>query len=563
MHFFLLLDVRRRSLVNGIRGIQSKDVLSAVASGIVFGGFSVGMFFLARVVTLYLVEVAHIGLFLLHRFAGMVLYVLFITVNVGNLIVSYATMYKSDEVDFLVSLPVRPQHIFAIKFIDNFFTSSSTLALLGLAAFFGYASALHLDAAHVVLITVCINFPLLLLSGVLAVILLLVAVTVGGKFGLRRLVGAGALAYLALTYVYFRISNPVRLVSEVMKHYPNVNGYFGALDPPAVQFLPTHWASEYLYWNAAGEPARGTPSLIALCVVTSVTVMFAWHVGRRLYYRSWLTAGDTFSPKRRARQGGMIAWISLEKQTLGNTAADVFLKRDILMFFRDPSQWIHALTLILLLAVFLISLAGFELPNAQPIYRTVAFLIVILFNGFLLAAIALRFVFPAVSLEGKAFWSIRSAPVSLVRLYLAKLAVATGFVLIVSQFLAAATSALTGERAGVTLVASVVLGSTAVAMPALHLGAGAEFSMFHERNPIRIASSRGASLTFLTSIVYLASLATVLFVPLYRYNIGIANGAGWNPAVFSPVLAGIVVASFVISGIATVTGLRAIGKDFS
>ena len=67
----------------------------------------------------------------------------------------------------------------------------------------------------------------------------------------------------------------------------------------------------------------------------------------------------------------------------------------------------------------------------------------------------------------------------------------------------------------------------------------------------------------MTSIVYLASVAAVLFVPLYRYNVGIANGAGWNPAVFTPVLAGIVLASFVISGIATVTGLRAIGKDFT
>jgi uncharacterized membrane protein len=46
---------------------------------------------------------------------------------------------------------------------------------------------------------------------------------------------------------------------------------------------------------------------------------------------------------------------------------------------------------------------------------------------------------------------------------------------------------------------------------------GGYFANFKERNPIRIASSQGASITFLFTIIYMAILMALLVVPVSNY----------------------------------------------
>src|SRR5664279_4053724 len=86
-HIALLLWIRIRGFRNRLTGSRLADVPGSAATLLVFGGFFVGVFFLSRWATMYFLDTAHIGLFLTHRFLGMVLYVLFMTVNLGNVII--------------------------------------------------------------------------------------------------------------------------------------------------------------------------------------------------------------------------------------------------------------------------------------------------------------------------------------------------------------------------------------------------------------------------------------------------------------------------------------------
>jgi ABC-2 type transport system permease protein len=187
------------------------------------------------------------------------------------------------------------------------------------------------------------------------------------------------------------------------------------------------------------------------------------------------------------------------------------------MFFREPSQWLHLLMMLLLLLVFVLSMSSMEMKLTQPLMQTVSFLVVFLFNGFMLASICLRFVFPAVSLEGEAFWSVRSAPVSLRWLYRQKFLVAGTLVTLVGEALAVVSTSMLRDNRFLTLVSAVLSFFMGLALTGLNLGAGAYFATYREKNPIRIASSQGASLTFLASLLYLGSVALVLVLPLRRY----------------------------------------------
>jgi len=559
--FLLILNVKSSAFLKSATDPRAESVLKNLSSLLIFGGVALGVFLLSRAATGYLLQQARIGLFLFHRFLSMLLYVFFITVNLGNMIVCYATLYKSEEVAFLMGLPVAHHTIFAAKFIDNFFYSSSTLLLLGLALLLGYGSYFGMSAWFYFFTFAAVLLPFMLCAGLIAVIILMVLVRVASRVGIRWLLGFIMTVYLSAIYLYFAAVNPVSMVQEVMKHYPNVNAYFGYLDPPFVRYLPNHWVSEFLYWSVNGEPARATWHLVTLYCILATLLLCAGIVARSYYYKSWVSASEAGTPN-----GGRPLMVPVRVMDFGREGYlsrpfDVLLRRDFWAFFREPSQWLHLLLMIVLLLVFLVSMSSLELRLTQPFLQTVSYLVVFLFDGFLIASISLRFVFPAISLEGDAFWCVRSAPVNLRKLYWQKFGVAFGLIVTIAEILSiASTTMLRGSplliTAGAVATALVALGLTA-----LNLGAGAYFATFREKNPIRIASSQGASLTFLAGMVYLGAVVAILVIPLNRYYEFLIIRGTASPGWLLLPLAGVGIVTGLLFALATGVGLATLRRD--
>lgn len=69
----------------------------------------------------------------------------------------------------------------------------------------------------------------------------------------------------------------------------------------------------------------------------------------------------------------------------------------------------------ILISIFISSISGIDiivLDVYNQYLKTIIYLVVTLFNVFLVASLSLRFVFPLISLEGEALWKIRSAPIN-------------------------------------------------------------------------------------------------------------------------------------------------------
>jgi ABC-2 type transport system permease protein len=188
--------------------------------------------------------------------------------------------------------------------------------------------------------------------------------------------------------------------------------------------------------------------------------------------------------------------------------------------------------------------------------------VVFLFNGFLVASVLLRFVFPAVSLEGEPFWSVRSAPVSLKKLYLYKLGGSLLLVLGIAELLAAASTALLRNDPLLIRFASICMGFLAIGLTGLNMGAGAYFASFKEKNPIRVASSQGASLTFLGSMSFLSFSAMLMIVPLKKYfdNL-IIRGMVTTQWMYLPILL-VGMFSLILFLVSTAMGVRSIRRDY-
>jgi len=551
------LSMWRTLPASGARIVSAKNVFSFL----VYGAFAVGAFYFARIVTWYLLDYIRIGLFLFHRFIAIVLFVFFLAVSAGNVVVSFSTLYRSPEMGFLLSQPVPYTTIFLVKFLDNFFYSSGTLFLASFAVLLGYGSHFGLAWYFYPAILFGVMVPYMLLAGSLAVIVLLAVMKFAAVVNFRILIGCVIAGYVLQIAGYFTLTSPVALVKDVMRYYPFVNAYYGDLDPALTRFLPNYWAAQALYFWITGYGAGVAANLAALVLTSLAGFVGAILLGGRYFYATWLTSITLKNQPRRGRTASLPIF-HFERPSRLRPHAEAILKKEYWMFLRDPSQWIHAVVLAGLLLVFIVSVAGMQLKVEAPDLRAIIYIVIFVFNAFLLASIALRFAFPLVSLEGQAYWSLRSAPIRPSTMYWIKFT-ATLVLLVVLGIAIWFGSNLPYRGMPLLRWASLaIILAVAAAAASLNFGMGALYANFSEKNPIRIASSQGATMTFLMTMLLLVAVVAVYFYPVV--SLFIAQFAGRPlPASELQLAVGFAVAlAAVVSAVSHAVGLRALKNDY-
>lgn len=563
------LHILKYKFIAFIKSTFAPEFVTAVrgfGSLVVLGGFSVLAYVFSLGVTQFVLDQTRVGLFLYHRFISMLLFVFFVAVNMGNIIVSYATLYKSSEVGYLLTKPVPYSQIFVLKFFDNFLYSSTTLfliafmILLGYGTYFGYPWYTFLGVMIFVLV------PFMFLSACIAVLVLMSLMKVASQWGFRKVVGGLAVLYLGIVVVFFVFSNPIKLVQEVNQFYPNVDAYFKGLDSGILSFLPNNWVADFLFFMARGEIHLALLSAAQLLTVTLAVFLIVLYVANRFYYRSWLVTFEFQARANTVESGKRIKLFDFRKKSRLSPQMEVLLKKEYFQFFREASQWIHLGLLAILVAVFALSVRNLNLTLRVTEVQTMIYLILYAFGGFLTCSLALRFLFPAISLEGLAFWSQLSAPLDLRKVYFTKFLV--GFVVI--AFLGLLVAVFSNEpfirfteRRPLLMYFGIFSAFwVSVTMVALNLGLGGYFANYQEKNPIRVASSQGATLTFLVSLVYLIVLVSVVIVPLTQYfqSLFLFFPFDMRTIVIPGTLLGVLSAS--LTGFAVAIGLRSLSRDF-
>ncbi len=556
-------------------------VVRNVGSFIVFGSFAVGAFFFSNFITAYLLENVKIGLFLFHRFIGMLLFVFFITINLGNMVVSFSTLYRTPEVEFLLSTPVSYLNIFVIKFLDNFFYSSGTLFLVGFSVLLGYGVYFELPWHFYILMMFGILIPFMFLAACAAVIVLLVMMKLASKINFRILTAGIIALYISQVYLYFAVSSPVHLVREVMKYYPYVDLYFGSLDPMLVKLLPNFWVSEILYFYVTNNVTAVTGYSVMLVLITIGAFIFALAMANAFFYSTWITSLSLKSLTMRSIEIKNSIF-SFDKQSIWPPQIESLLKKEFWQFLRDPSQWIHFVVMMALLVIFLSSVSTLNIKLETPELKAVVYLVVFIFNIFLINSLALRFGFPMISLEGNAYWAVRSAPISAATVYWIKfflvmsiLGVLSVLIAWLSNFPYLYVHQVVGERpwnveyvvpqfpvkvlAYFSMIATPIITVTLVSM---NFGLGALYANFTEKNAIRIASSQGATMTFLLSGVYLVFLLAIYYFPATMLFTAEMNELPVQWSTLRIVFLSMVLPSIIITVVSHYLGIRSLRRDY-
>ncbi|MFC4427530.1 putative ABC transporter permease subunit [Deinococcus navajonensis] len=411
------------------------------------------------------------------------------------------TLYLSDDLNFLLTQPLPTWRVFALKVFETFLTTALvpvalTLPLLVTVGVYFHAPAwAYLVMAGAALLTFAAPVGL---GALLAVGLMRVA-----PVGRVREVSTalGVLISAGLVYA-IRALRPELLVQQAQDP-ARFEALLRSFAGPSSPLLPPSWAAQGIWQAAHGTLAL---TLLPLGLLTGALLLGATLLASRAYQEGWARALDSSLPRLDPTPRGAG---SFERSLARLGAGGSLAAKDLRVTLRDPTQWSQLLVVVALAGVYLVSVRAVPIPVPQ--FRGILGYVQLAFQGFIIAGVAVRLAFPAVSTEARAYWLLRTAPVSPRQIVLSKFwgVLPVTLVLGLVMGLAGARSMNLGPT--LVLLSALVSVSNAFVITALGVGLGAMAPRFDADNPAEIGVSAGGlafmGLSLLYSVLCLLLLA--------------------------------------------------------
>jgi ABC-2 type transport system permease protein len=214
--------------------------------------------------------------------------------------------------------------------------------------------------------------------------------------------------FAVVLVLMLRFLQPERLLR--VESLPDVTAFFTTLQSPITPLLPSFWAGEVLFAALQG----GVDWLHAGALWTTALALTV--LARAAYGRYYFAAWSKAQEARKARFTRLRVIERLASGLPVSPAARHLLLKDLKVFLRDTTQWSQLLLLVALMMVYLYNFRVLDLdriPYMSGVVKNAYAFVNLAMGAFVLSAVAVRFVFPAVSAEGAAFWIVRSSPVSM------------------------------------------------------------------------------------------------------------------------------------------------------
>jgi ABC-2 type transport system permease protein len=546
---FTLLLPRYHAVRNRLTRLAPGDGLKTVFLLLLGAGFWAFLFAVSFRVLSYFKTVEGLGDLLALRLLSMVLLTFFSVLLFSNIVASLSTYYLSGELGILLSAPVRNEHIYRAKYVETLWDSSWMTLIYGLPVFIAYGAVFRAGPSYYagLLLTVLPFVMIPAAAGVMVTMLLVSA------FPARRardiMVLLGLLFFVAL-YIFFRVLRPEKLVDP--DAFPTLVQYLTAMRGPVSPLIPSTWAADALAPLLRRRPGDAVfPLLMLWSTALAGVVIGEWLCGR-IYTAGWSRSQEG----KKARISRSAAAEKLFRAAVlpfrGRMQAIVL--KDIRIFFRDTSQWSQLFLLGALMVVYLYSFK--LLPVERSPLPTVFIQNIISFLnlgmvGFVTSAVAVRFVFPAVSLEGESFWIVRSSPLELRDFLWAKFWSSALPLLVLAEAMIVLSNLLLKVSPFMMALGTATVLLMTFGITALGVGIGAMFPRFRHENVAQIPTGFGGIVYMLVTMLFIGLVILLEAWPVYRIfmmrNLGSSISAGgWFWTVFAFLLVLLVNALAVI-----------------
>lgn len=447
---------------------------------------------------------------LLRNLLGLVFLVASVTLFSSSMAAAIASFFTDLDLDIYHAGPRTKLRIALARWLKTLMQSATVVFvfLVPLVVAFGrqYDKPLAFYAVVIANLVLLLTIPVTLAS---VVILLLVR-----WFPVRRvyqIVASIAALVLTLVVVAFRMSRPERFFAEIST--VDVAEVLRAIELPSMSVYPSTALAELM-------TKSGMPWLAPRIGLTAL-LAFAGFVllARPWYFRAFVRARESMAP---TAIGASSATRVLDRIfARADPPLRAMIGKEVRTIGRDVAQWSQLFLMGALLFIYLYNIR--MLPLGGDARATLVAYANLGMSGFVIAAICLRFAYPSVSAEGKAFWIIQSAPISYRDFLIVKVAVYAAPLTLLSILLTAVANFILDANAVVwtfTLAGALLL---AVTLVSLGVGLGALAPNFNAENPLQVGLSLGGFGYMAVSMAYVAAVMVLMARPMMRYVLRVAG----------------------------------------
>ena len=502
--FTFLLAPAVWSSRNRARRRQRGDLTRTV----LFGGIGLGvagvLFAGAFWLTWQLTSYAELGDYLL-RLGLSWLFLTFLSfLAFSGVVTSLSTFFLSEDMRLLLAAPVASRRLFHARMLRTVVQASWMVVIFIVPVLAGIGAAKCAGPGYY-LTALATIVPFSVIPVALGAAVTLTLVNVFPAKRARDVLMLMGLLFAAGLVVLLRFVKPERLLK--VESLPDISAFFATLQSPITPMLPSFWAGESLFAGLMG-------SVDALHLAALWTTAGGLVVVLRMAYGRWFFAG--YSKAQEARKarftrltilGGIVGALPI------SVVRRHLLLKDLKVFLRDVSQWSQLLLLVALVVVYLYNFRVLDLdrvPYMSGVIKNVYGFLNLAMAGFVMATVAVRFVFPGVSSEGAAFWIIRTSPVTLSDFLWSKFWTGLLPLLLLAEALTILGNRFLGVDPFLQLVTAVAVVFISFALVGLATALGARYPRFAAENINQVAGSYGGVAFMISAVLYIAAMITLL-----------------------------------------------------
>ena len=514
---------RLRRLTRAGRG----QLLFVSLIGLVFGAAIFGFFL--RVLR-YFLAVPDFGSVLTYKLLGMVFMTFFSILLFSNIVAALSTFFLSKDLDRLVAAPIEWARFYRVRFTETCIDSSWMILVFALPACLAYGVAHGAGLAFYGMVAVTL-VPFVVIPAALGITVTVALVNVFPARRTKDIMVFLSIVLVAGLYILFRILRPERLVNP--EAFSDFVAFMTAMRAPSAPYLPSSWAVEalypFLYGAAGGAPSPDTALgadavstthaafyFFLLATTAAVTFMLSQAVAGRWFLSGWSKAQEG----RRARltrgavweRGLALATLPFSPQTR------LLIAKELKSFFRDTSQWSQLFLLLALVVVYVYNFSVLPLSGSPLVtfyFKNVVAFVNLALAAFVTAAVAVRFVFPSISLEGRAFWILKTAPLDLRRVWWSKFWTGFAPLFVVGEALVMVTNSYLGVMPAMMWLSSVTLAAMLFGIVSLGLAVGAAYPRFDADNAARVAAGPGGMIYMVLCVSFIGAVVVLEAWPVY------------------------------------------------
>lgn len=524
----LMMAVNLRILRRRIEAMRRQSRLMLTVLGTFILGYWVVGYVLFREGFDFLGRFPGMGNMLIDRMLYMFFAFLFVMLAFSNMVIGYSAIFKGQETQWMLTLPVRHTDVFRCKLIETALLSSWAFLFLSAPLLLAYGQSQQVNVLFYVK-AFLLFIPFIAIPASLGLLAILLVV----RFVQRRMFQWTLVATATLVIV----AALTLMQPENIEQVPQIQSY-GVIEKLmansrlAVQpFWPSAWVTRGIIAWGEGQESQGIFYFGLLTSNALMAGMVCFMVSRKSFYEGWsLNHSQASAPVGNrwldnpiiVKGPGLLSRV-LSHVPFVSPPMRALIVKDVKVFWRDTAQWSQVVIFFGLLGMYVLNLRTVSYRWQSEFWGHFLAFLTMGTSTMTLSTLTTRFVYPQLSLEGKRLWMVGMMPgglrlVLLEKFWLSSVAsmLVTTTLTLVSCFTLRLPGHLTAVFVTTIILMSFSLCSVAVSIGALfpNFGTGSTANRVDD-NPARIVSGFGGTLCFVVSLVYIVLMIGAQAMPLY------------------------------------------------